>query len=768
MANSSLGTLTVDLVANTSNWVKGMDASERAAVRFRRQVDRSIKQLERDIERGLKKATGIITAAGAGLAALAAKSADVVSSQAKLARSVNISYDSLTALKTAANNVSFQGLDSSLVGFSQRIGEAQQGMGKASKSLEALGINVKELGKLKADEQMAKIASRIREIGYSTNEAAKFLKDFGFTQAESLEFFNEAADNIEAYKKEVQDLGLAMDEISLAKIETATNATGTLQRILTGIGGHLAAEFAPLVTEIEEGFKGWTQEMGGAEVIAKTISTTIVDIANAADTIFNGIATTINLTIVGLEIALNKLFIKIADFQPKYNALIDFIGKRAGGLTGKAFGMLPKIELFNETDLADTKKNLEVAVNTLDNLLAGYEKDRVKNRFEIIVNEAEARAKVAVEQQRSAAKSEARGIQELGESYEKLLAVYDRRQALLNSYQEQLEKINKSQATQAQKTELLALAAERYKEELEKLGDVKIIEIQTKSFEELLGQYNKHQAALNRLNKELKDIAEARLSDAQAMELEKLAMDRFNESIKESGSFWDEWLEKAEEAMKTFKDVAADTISSFESNFATAFENVVTGAESWRDAMSSLLENVLRSIIRGIGEMIAQWITYGIVQKTVGRSIAGASAIMQATQAQAMSMQAGLNAYAATAAIPLVGPAAAPAAMAAALAATQPMAAGIQALNLKGMAHDGIQSVPETGTWLLERGERVLSSKTSAKLDKMISGLTGGARQHAITQNINVTGSIDSRTADQIAWSTIQQAQRVSSRFARS
>ncbi|QLZ59589.1 tape measure protein [Citrobacter freundii] len=37
--------------------------------------------------------------------------------------------------------------------------------------------------------------------------------------------------------------------------------------------------------------------------------------------------------------------------------------------------------------------------------------------------------------------------------------------------------------------------------------------------------------------------------------------------------------------------------------------------------------------------------------------------------------------------------------------------------TLAGMAHDGIDRVPETGTWLLQKGERVVTASTSAKLD---------------------------------------------------
>ncbi|HCI5659320.1 TPA: phage tail length tape measure family protein [Klebsiella variicola subsp. variicola] len=43
--------------------------------------------------------------------------------------------------------------------------------------------------------------------------------------------------------------------------------------------------------------------------------------------------------------------------------------------------------------------------------------------------------------------------------------------------------------------------------------------------------------------------------------------------------------------------------------------------------------------------------------------------------------------------------------------------------GLTGMAHNGIDSVPSTGTWLLEKGERVMTADTSARLDSTLENL---------------------------------------------
>lgn len=47
----------------------------------------------------------------------------------------------------------------------------------------------------------------------------------------------------------------------------------------------------------------------------------------------------------------------------------------------------------------------------------------------------------------------------------------------------------------------------------------------------------------------------------------------------------------------------------------------------------------------------------------------------------------------------------------------------IGAQTIAGMAHSGIDSVPQTGTWLLQKGERVVTSQTSAKLDATLESL---------------------------------------------
>ncbi|MFL4510846.1 phage tail length tape measure family protein [Stenotrophomonas maltophilia] len=86
------------------------------------------------------------------------------------------------------------------------------------------------------------------------------------------------------------------------------------------------------------------------------------------------------------------------------------------------------------------------------------------------------------------------------------------------------------------------------------------------------------------------------------------------------------------------------------------------------------------------------------------------------------------------------------AAIASVAAATAGIVSNIAAV---GMAHDGIDSVPETGTWLLQKGERVTTAATSAKLDATLDRVSrdssGGGRGDTFEMNFNVNGSISER-----------------------
>ncbi|EIX9248156.1 phage tail tape measure protein [Klebsiella pneumoniae] len=182
-------------------------------------------------------------------------------------------------------------------------------------------------------------------------------------------------------------------------------------------------------------------------------------------------------------------------------------------------------------------------------------------------------------------------------------------------------------------------------------------------------------------------------------------------------SSWENYADMA----TNYNQIAADTtntaLSGVTSNLQQGLYDLATQSEDAGDALSNMVEGFGKTVIQTLAQLAAQWLVYQGVQLLVGKTTQASAIAPMVSNAQATALQAQLAAYASTAAIPIVGPAMAPAALTAAIGVTEPLVAAISGLALSGMAHDGIDKIPETGTWLLKKGERVTTAGTSAKLD---------------------------------------------------
>ena len=118
-------------------------------------------------------------------------------------------------------------------------------------------------------------------------------------------------------------------------------------------------------------------------------------------------------------------------------------------------------------------------------------------------------------------------------------------------------------------------------------------------------------------------------------------------------------------------------------------------------------------------------------------------------------------------------------AMASVAAATTGIVSTISSVVMpSGMAHDGIDSIPEDGTWLLQKGERVTTAETSDRLDSTLAriekqqqadaGLGGGSSIN-IEQNFHIDANAQAdpktlqmfyRVSKQAATEAIVEAKR--------
>jgi hypothetical protein len=211
-------------------------------------------------------------------------------------------------------------------------------------------------------------------------------------------------------------------------------------------------------------------------------------------------------------------------------------------------------------------------------------------------------------------------------------------------------------------------------------------------------------------------------------------------AIVTNNDYWSGYLESLESNIASMDEIVGGSLDDLTSKFGNFLSAVIVGNEDAGEAFKKLATEMASSMLAAIGKMIAQWLIYEVTKTAIDKGVQAAAAPSLIANAQSGALLAGINAYASAAAIPYTGWVLAPGAMAAALAVTEPMAAAVAGLAVAGMAHEGIDSVPETGTWLLQKGERVVSSKTSKRLDDTLDRINYGTG-NATSNNRSMVGA---------------------------
>src|SRR5690625_3878898 len=238
-AGTTIGALRVVIGADTGGLSRGLKEAEGGL--------KGVGRSAADVAKRLAVVGAAFTAAAGALAMLVRSEANLIASQAKLARSINGTITGWRTLKMATEDNGIDGMEASLNRLNRRLGAAAMGTGPAIHAVEALGLNLKAIAEMDADERMALIADRIRDSGMSAQEAARHLQNLGFQQREAVTFFMQGGDAIRAARQEVERYGLAVDEASAAKLEDITTQWTRIGTAMAGIRTQLTVALLPLL-----------------------------------------------------------------------------------------------------------------------------------------------------------------------------------------------------------------------------------------------------------------------------------------------------------------------------------------------------------------------------------------------------------------------------------------------------------------------------------------------------------------------------------------
>lgn len=716
MAVKSLGQLTMDLVARVGGFMGPLDKASR-------QLKKSAKGMAGDLT-NIAKGVGTFSAAASAAVVSVAYLVDRISQNAvEMQKFAKVAGTSVTELQswgavTESMGVSTEKLSDILKDLNDRLGEfSTTGSGELKDFFDLakeVGVTIEDFEGLSGAQSLQLVIETIDRLGLSSQQATFILESLADEASALSGLSSEAAQRAADLAAQLENMGIAQDAIDGQMFAEYAQSAGEAKAIVSALATTFASELVPYITEVldktieygggiedlDETFRGWVEGAiiglghiaNGFHQFQEVSADTDVAIAQ----IRRAFAGFIQDALEGVA----DLVRSIEKAEPALDAL-DRVFGGAGIDISAAADAIDQMG-SNLVELADT--NLDEALGRQARTAAV---DYVESAKEIIE---------AARERREAAKEAGAAESERERVTRTLIDTTNESSKADKEAAREAERLAEAQQSLIDRLYPAQAAWAKYREEIE------LLELRAKTDEALdLAD------ALTRLDTEM----------SRGLTGGFMGQVRTGETL-DSGEddYWAQWLEGAEEAFTNFDELAGGTIDNFSSSFGDAFESMIFDAESLGDAVQGMAEGMARSMVSALGEMAAQWLVYQAVQAVAGETTASASAEAMASNAAATSLQAGLSAYASTAAIPIVGPVAAPAAMQAALTATAPLAAGVASLAaVQGMAHEGIDSVPKEGTWLLDEGERVLARPQADKLDAF---LAQGGRSGSSNITVNV------------------------------
>ncbi len=760
MAGKSLGTLTIDLIAKVGGFVSGLTQAERASQKWRKQVQDDAKAVATAF-------TGFATAASAAAVGVGVAGFNLLKTTSKQitetdrwAKSLNMSTQSLLAWQFAAEKAGISGdqMADIFKDIGDKIGDAVLNKsGEAVDALNALGLSAKKLSDETPDKQLLAISDALGKINTNA-EKTTILESLGNDLSKLLPLLDHGGEKLRQYMDAAKKFGVAPDDADIEKLVKVNSLFEDMETQINGVKIELAAGLASVdlselqksITDMGNVFKdpaviqGITDLVSGVVDLATWLVKVGAEAGKLIDLYKGGQA-------VGANASLDEIERRIRNLEADLNDQGFLAGvNRIGMDTAAKRAELEQLQ--RRAALIKSINNLPLSPATVSGKVVA------KTDYKLGVGESNGKT------------SPDAGAKKIESAFKATEQAYQRQIALIDTTGKKVIEVTELQRLQfdigdgkltglneTQKTRLIQLATEidrlnhikRLNEENLRLTEF-VISLQTSNKNDkaslnidLAGRWlgdEERERMRERLQIEANFLS--RQDDLQKQyqsgDITKSLYDRETEALNDSLA---ERLRIQEEYYQQVDQLRNDGTAGFVSGLATQIEASMD--------LYSNMQEVGALAFSSLTDMIVEWAETGKMNvkdfaSTFIQSM-GAALLQYAAAQVAM---AALQAFTAMIGIPYVGPALAGPAATAAAASAGVLMLGVSTA-LKGQAHDGIDSVPETGTWLLQKGERVTTAKTSAKLDATLDRVgrqsTGGQVPN-INIPLEIHGDPDQRT----------------------
>lgn len=774
MAGKSLGTLTIDLIAKVGGFVQGMDKAERSSQKWREQVKKDAKEVGASIAAiGVAAATAAVGIGVAGLS-IVKNTAQQVTEADRWAKSLKVSTQDLLSWQYAAEQAGLTGdnIADIFKDINDKVGDAVLNKsGEAAQALDTLGLSAEKLSKQSPDKQLMAISSALQKIPSQAGKT-NILESLGNDLSKMLPLFDNNNEKLKQFIQLSKDFGVAPpqeDIDNLVKVnqffqDIETSARGLKMEIASGLA---KVDLSPLqdgLDDIRDVFTDPAVLQGISDLVGEAIS-----LAGVVGRIAGGLGAIASYTRsrVG-AVSGNYDASEYGDVQQRIEFLnnkgnqskeqkeeLDFLTKRLNFLRALK-GATP------------TPEESQRAAKGMQSLLADMGVEQPSdNNYNLGQNESN--QKQTEKKDPTAAKLQ-NAFKSVEQSYLQQIALVDQLTGKTKNATE-VEKLHFDIASgrlvglnKAQQTRLEGLASEVDKyNALSKFRDLqdelltpeeKLLKTTKERFKVLRDIQGLPGVSKEEVKKATKAITEDSFADmpnftgidpmfgGQLGELRKV-----DDAQKEQ----EKWYQNQLDLLEQNRQARSDLNEEWDARELELKKKHQDEMNRLDDARNQLM---LSSVVDGLGSMVDMTRTAFGEQSGIYK----AAFAVQKAAAIAQSIIAIQQGIAMAAANPF------PYNLAAMASVTASTASIVSNISAVGMAHDGLDSVPETGTWLLQKGERVTTAKTSAKLDATLDRVatqsTGSGAIYSPTINIPINGNPSDATLELVRKAADEGAER--------
>lgn len=259
---SSLGTLTLDLVAEVGKFTQGLDQASRVADRNSREIQKNLQKIDERFDSLTAGVQKFAAAIGVGLSAVALSgwiqgAMQAASATSVFAGRIDVSVESLTAMRYVAGEagVAMDSFDASMMRLTRRLGAAKNGGGPAIATLERLGLSADRLLKLPLEERLKVIGGAMKGLETQAQRLTAAQDLAGDSARQLVPMFMMQSEEIDGLIQQAEKLGYvystelaqSADEV-LGKIE---NIKGAFSNLSFAIAGEILPSIESALSNID-------------------------------------------------------------------------------------------------------------------------------------------------------------------------------------------------------------------------------------------------------------------------------------------------------------------------------------------------------------------------------------------------------------------------------------------------------------------------------------------------------------------------------------